>query len=317
MNEQECLELMVPPGKPRPSIWRNGVLQVWVTRACDKSCCGCTQGSNLAGKPGMITVDQYAQALDSLKGYWGVIGMFGGNPAVHPRFQDLCKILRDKVPFEQRGIWCNHPISPENARTMAVTFNPNVSNLNLHQDQSAFDMFHEYWPQCRHQLKGLTKDSEHVSWWKSPIDLGVSEEERWDRISKCDVNQLWSAMIYPFRSKLRGSICEIMGAMDMLKESDPTWPDNGIDVTQLYDGKLWWELPIEAFREQVRSHCHHCNMPYKDRPVMANGEVEEVTQFWMTTIKPKRAAKLVQLVTEPVQSDYKKHSTDYVQQHKL
>lgn len=337
MNEQQALQLMVPPSQRRPSIWRQGVMQIWVTRACDKACCGCTQGSNLAGRPGMITTDQYAQALDSLRGYFGVIGMFGGNPSIHPHFKQLCAILRDRVPYEQRGIWCNHPLTPENAKEMALTFNPNVSNLNLHQDQSAYDMFAQYWPGARHQLKGLTLDSEHTSWWRSPTDLGVPEEERWERISQCDVNQLWSAMIYPFRGRMVGSICEIMGAMDMLKQDDPNWPDTGIDITQKYDslghpiyndtddpanwsrGLYWWQLPIEAFREQVKSHCHHCMMPYKDRPLMANGNKEEVTEFWKGVIVPKKKDRLVQLITtsDTIQKDTKVHATDYVKPHQL
>ena len=75
MNADEAISKMKFPSDRRPSIWREGVLQVWVTRACDKSCFGCTQGSNLAGKPGMITVEQFEEALISLEGYFGIVGM--------------------------------------------------------------------------------------------------------------------------------------------------------------------------------------------------------------------------------------------------
>ena len=165
MNEQQMLSLMKAPGDRRPTIWRQGVLQVWVTRACDKACFGCTQGSNLGGKPGMITVDQYAEALDSLRGYFGVIGMFGGNPAVHPKFPELCEVLVSKVPFEQRGIWCNNPMTAANAMIMRGTFNPHVSNLNVHLDQKAHKLFWDHWPECRRELKGLLQDSRHDGWW--------------------------------------------------------------------------------------------------------------------------------------------------------
>ena len=36
MNEQECLERMVAPGTRRPGKYREGVVQVWITRACDQ-----------------------------------------------------------------------------------------------------------------------------------------------------------------------------------------------------------------------------------------------------------------------------------------
>jgi len=128
-----AISQMVAPYQTRP-VHLGGVLQIMVTRACDKSCFSCTQGSNLAGKPMIMTPDQYAQALESLRGYFGVVGMFGGNPAMHPQFEELCKILRDSwVPWHQRGIWCNHPRGK--IKTIAETFHPEHSNLNVHMDR--------------------------------------------------------------------------------------------------------------------------------------------------------------------------------------
>ena len=94
MDAKEAISKMIAPGQKRSGIWRNGVLQIWVTRACDKACYHCTQGSNLGGKPGMITVDQFEEALKSLQcnekgGYFGVVGMFGGNPSIHPDLELL------------------------------------------------------------------------------------------------------------------------------------------------------------------------------------------------------------------------------------
>src|SRR4051812_21506439 len=108
MNESECLKLMVAPGDKRPGKWRGGVVQIWVTRACDKSCYGCTQGSNLAGKPEFMSLEHFEQAVLSLKDYFGVVGVFGGNPAMHPEFDGLCKILHKYVPWVRRGLWCNN-----------------------------------------------------------------------------------------------------------------------------------------------------------------------------------------------------------------
>src|SRR4051812_19150625 len=98
---------LVAPGQRRPGIWRGGVCQIMITRACDLSCHSCTQGSNLAGRPAMMTVEQFEQACISLEGYFGVIGVFGGNPALHPDFDKICEVMRARVPFEQRGLWCN------------------------------------------------------------------------------------------------------------------------------------------------------------------------------------------------------------------
>ena len=161
MNEQECLDRMIAPGQLRPSKpYRGGVIQVWVTRACDKACFHCTQGSNYGGKPEFITVEQFRDACRSLRGYFGVVGMFGGNPALHPQFEELCAVMREEVPTEQRGIWSNNPMTVEKARIMRATFNPGYSNLNVHLDRKAYDLFKEEWPECG--PVGLERDSRHA-----------------------------------------------------------------------------------------------------------------------------------------------------------
>lgn len=165
MNEQEALSRMVAPGTRRSGKYREGVIQIHVTRACDKACFGCTQGSQLAsassrgGNPGMITLDQFETAVKSLVGYFGVVGVFGGNPALHPRFEELCDVLARHIPWEQRGLWCNNPINESKALAMRRTFNPSVSNLNVHLDGNAFELFRRHWPEAR--PVGSVHDSRH------------------------------------------------------------------------------------------------------------------------------------------------------------
>lgn len=250
MNEAQALRRMVPPGQRRPGKWRGGVIQVWVTRACDKSCFGCTQGSNLAGKPDMMTVANFERALRSLEGYWGVVGMFGGNPAMHPEFATLCLLMQKYVPREQRGIWCNNPIRLENAALMRQTFNPSHSNLNVHLDRAAYDLFKRGWPEC-HPV-GLEVDSRHSPPYVAMKDLReyqracpdcvmgfppgdepadrcrtcggsgrVPDEEKiYEKAANCDINQHWSAMIGQFRGEPRAWFCEIAGAQAMLHQWD-------------------------------------------------------------------------------------------------
>jgi hypothetical protein len=159
VNEQEALARMVAPGTPRPGKYRSGVIQVHVTRACDKSCYGCTQGSNLGGKTHFMSPEHFEQAVESLAGWWGVVGVFGGNPALSPFFETYCDLLSKYFPREQRGLWSNNPITPEKARKMAATFDPRVSNLNCHLDEDAFALFKTHWPGS--MPFGLTQDSRH------------------------------------------------------------------------------------------------------------------------------------------------------------
>lgn len=248
MTEQEAIARMVAPGTPRAGKYRSGVIQVWLTRACDKACYGCTQGSNLAGPSAMMTPTQFEEACKSLKGYWGVVGVFGGNPAVNPHFEEICEILRGYFPKEQRGLWCNNPLGKGAA--MRATFDPAVSNLNVHLDKKAFDEFKRDWPESR--PFGLDKDSRHSpcyvamkdvlkkfcptcggNGWHTaggndPADCGTcygtgkvyDEPKAWELISNCDINKHWSAMIGVFRGQLRAWFCEIAGAQSILHQWD-------------------------------------------------------------------------------------------------
>jgi hypothetical protein len=280
---------MKSPRDKRDVSWRGGVLQIHVTRACDKACFGCTQGSNLGGKPVIMTPDQFEQAVLSLDGYFGVIGCFGGNPAMSPYFDDYCRILQKHVPFDQRGLWCNHPRGK--GRIMAETFNPRVSNLNVHLDHEAYDEFKRDWPRC--MPVGRDSDSRHSPPFVAMQDVIADEEEIWRLIGSCDVNQFWSAMICVFRGELRGFFCELAGAQAMLHQHEPDYPDLGLPVVP-----GWWDQPMEAFDAQVRHHCFACGIPLRGYGELAiGGKVEQVSKTHEAIYKPKSRDREVQVVT--------------------
>lgn len=299
MNREQALRRMISPGMQRPGKPRGGVIQIWATRACDKSCFGCTQGSNLGGKLSFISLDHFRQACESLRDYFGIVGVFGGNPAIHPQFEDLCKILQEIIPFERRGLWSNNPLGK--GKIMRETFNPAVSNLNVHLDQKAFDEFKRDWPEAR--PFGLERDSRHSPVYTALSDLVPDEGERWNLISRCDINQHWSAMIGVFRGELRGWFCEIAGAQAMLHQSDPNYPDTGIELntTAFGRGMYWWQLPMTSFGEQVDVHCHSCGVPLKGHGELAQADedkgVEFVSAAHLDIYKPKRFDREVQVVT--------------------
>ena len=326
MTENEALSKMIAPGTRRPGKYREGVIQIWTTRACDKSCYGCTQGSNLGGRLSFITPEQFEDALISLEGYWGVVGMFGGNPAIHPEFESLCYLMQKYVPYEQRGIWSNNPLGK--GRIMAETFNPSVSNLNVHQDMKAYKEFKRDWP--RSQPVGLKEDSRHSPPYVALKDVIEDEGRRWELISNCDINKHWSAMIGVFRGELRAWFCEIAGAQAMLHQDDTTYPDTGRELW--YDPweeserlgreqkgggiKLpWWNLEMESFREQVKKHCFDCGVPLKGFGELANSVngKEQVSKTHSGVFKPKRRGRRVELVTVEEQLGQRlERMTDYL-----
>jgi hypothetical protein len=295
---------MKSPRDRRPTVWHGGVLQIWVTRACDKACFGCTQGSNLGGKPTRITTEQFETACVSLKDYFGVVGVFGGNPAVHPEFETLCEIMRKHIPYERRGLWCNK-LHGKGAAARA-TFNPGVSNLNVHLDKEAFAEFRRDWPEA--MPFGLETDSRHSPPFVAMQDVIPDEAERWKLIASCDVNQFWSAMICVFRSELRGFFCEVAGAQAMLHQNEPDYPDLGLPVTP-----GWWNKPMADFADQARFHCHACGIPLKGRGDLAVlGTTEQTSATHRDIYKPKRD-RLVQIVTSRDELGHVNKATEYLQ----
>lgn len=290
---------MVPPSQKRPNSYRGGIIQICVTRACDKACFGCTQGSNLGGKPHTMTPDQFEQAVLSLRGYWGVIGVFGGNPCTSKYFEDYCRILQRNVAKVQCGLWSNKlfgkgPICRD-------TFNPRFCNLNVHMDREAYEEFRRDWPEAR--PFGLDKDSRHSPPFVAMLDLDElpapdggsmpnTYENRLKLIGGCDINRNWSAIITLVRGELRAYFCEIAGAQAVLHENDPDWPDVGLPVTP-----GWWEAPMAAYAQQVEWHCHRCGIPLKGYGELAiGGQREQVSATHANIYKPKRRDRDVQLV---------------------
>lgn len=301
MNEQQALDKMVAPSTRRPNAWLGGVVQILWTNACDLSCNGCTQGSNLAGKPSMITPEELHVALRSLEGYWGVVGTFGGNPAIHPKFEELCDILCQYFPYHQRGIWCNNPKG--HGKLMRTVFNPNVSNLNVHCNAQAFMEFKKDWPGS-HPF-GLD-DVRHSPTFKAIKDVEPDEAKRWEMISNCDVNREWSAWIGSIPGRgLRAYFCEVAGAQ--AAKHGTNWPDAGCDV---FPG--WWKMRMQAFASQVKQHCHACGMPLKEAGNLAvSDNIDILSPTHAGICKQKDTNRLVELQST-YGNQHVRRTTDYV-----
>ena len=287
MNKSEALAQMIPPGTQRPGKWMNGVMQIHLNRACDLGCSNCTQGSQFGGKSDFITLQNFELALQSMEGYFGLIGIFGGNPALHPQFEEICAILRNYFPKEKCGLWCNHPRG--NGAIMRKTFNPSMSNLNVHLRQEAYVEFKRDWPES-HPF-GLDKDSRH-----SPVHGNMSKfipeaSERWKLISNCDINRHWSAMLCQFRGELRAFFCEIAGSQAILNQGNPDYPDTGMLVT-----KGWWRKPMEDFENQVEFHCHRCLVPLRGHGALAQQEHQTTITEEYAYLKPKGSSHSLQIL---------------------
>lgn len=294
---------MKAPGDHRPT-WRNGIIQIHITRACDLACPSCTQGSNLGGKPTVMTLENFEIATKSLRDYYGVVGIFGGNPTLHPRFQELCDIFEQNIPFEQRGLWSNNLNG--HGKLCRRIFNPTVSNLNVHANPLKYEEMKRDWPECA--PIGL-RPSRHSPPFVAMKDLDIPLEKQEQLIESCDINQLWSAMICQFRGELRAFFCELAAAQSMLHENDPEYPDTGLLVHD-----EWWKLPIGAFRHQIQKHCFECGIPLRGIGDFDNGTNEYVSETHLPIYNLKKpTGKTLHLVRNVKElNGHVNRATDYI-----
>lgn len=300
MDATEALGRMVTPSQRRP-VWLGGICQIHVGRACDLACAHCSQGSDLAGKVVFMSPDEFETAVKSLgfgvpgqTEFFGVVGVFGGNPAMSPHFGAYCEILRAYVPLKQRGLWCNALRGKGNLAR--ITFWPAHSNLNCHMGAEAHAEFSRDWPESIPHLKGMDQDSVHSSPWVAMRDVEPDEGKRWELISTCDINRWWSSLIGAIPGRgLRAYLCEVafsQANLHAVASDADDWPDTGLAVEP-----GWWQKPIADFAAQVHLHCQACGIPLRRPGKSALGDdAIEFSETHRAIARPKTKGRPIEIV---------------------
>jgi hypothetical protein len=201
-------------------------IQIEITNKCTHRCNSCTRFVGHHCNTFFMDLEQIEQAIDSLKGFDGTVGIMGGEPTLHPQFPRILDLLRAKVPKEKRQLWTSGYKWDEYYDDIHRTFLPENISYNDHSEDL----------DVRHQ----------------PLLIAINEvveddELMFQLISNCWVQNRWSASI-----NTNGAfMCEVAGAMSYL------FPWNfGIDVTP-----RWWKITPddELFKEQVMTYCLNCS----------------------------------------------------------
>ncbi len=264
MTETQAFKLMK---SPRDTRWvghhHGGVMMIKILNACDLDCKNCTAAVGLAKKHKRVWFmkpDQFRTALESLAGWPQMIALFGGNPCISPHFEEICAIFRELVPDKtRRGLWSNRIY--KHGKTCRETFHGPHCNINVHRSKEAYQEIRRDWPEAK--PFGHNRPSMHGSWWTAIRDLVPDEGARWDLISRCFVNQTWSAEITLTNGgkDLRAFWCEFAATMAEYADLEGK-PALGMPVVP-----GWWNHPIEHYAEQIRGSCHDCGAPLNPRKI--------------------------------------------------
>ena len=233
------------------------VIQIDITNACNRTCSNCQRFCGYHEEPFFMDLDTYVKAVDSLAGFQRQVGMIGGEPFMHPDFDEMCAILRKKRPRELCGLYTAMPPAYwRNFNMVHDTFGP--QNLNEHSQE------------ITHQPL-LVKHE----------DLGIDRELSEWYVAHCWVQMCWSATVTPWGAYL----CEIAAAMDILRGDPHGWP-----VTS-----DWWCIdPLSAdFREQVNRFCYDCGacIPLELRHDYER--ITDVSQTWADFLEGKPRLNLL------------------------
>jgi hypothetical protein len=216
------------------NISDNVVIQIEVTNACHLSCANCSRLVGHHKKPFYMSLDQIRNAILSLDGFEGRIGLMGGEPTLHPKFKEICEMYRELIPNKRkREFWTAGYKWDEYKEIINITFDNDLVHYNDH--------------------------SKPDEGWHQPLLISIDEvvddkRKMWKLIDNCWVQKRWSASITP-----KGAFfCEVAAALDHAMDGPGGW-----DITP-----GWWRKKTSDYNTQKSFACLKCSaaLPLDDIP---------------------------------------------------
>ena len=257
-----------------PSQKRNDMVQIQVTSSCDiGTCSNCVYA--VAYRPVKhMSLDCFRAALRSVLDCPGFVCLMGGNPCLHPRFEELCEILCEEIPDQHhRGIVTDNVLRHGDL-VKSVFWPRGRMLLNAHGKVDVARRLQALFPnQIVNGHDG--KPARHAPLLVDWMDLGFSPEE-WEGLREdCDIMKNWSCGIAERDGKPKGYFCEVAGIIDEL-----TGEDHGVPAVP-----GWWRQPMEHFEAQVSGCCDRgCGVPLKQIGHFDHEGVYGVSRSWAAAL---------------------------------
>lgn len=256
------------------------IIQIEVTNACVHSCANCTRFCGHHKKPHFMDLTTFEIAAASLTDYPGLVGVMGGEPTIHPQFDDITRAFVELRP-ERRKVSLSRGVPIEDFNLYR---NSKLSNLNCKRGlwtslgagyRKHYELIQESYPyQCinDHANAGL-----HQALLITRKELGIPDDE-WELArDRCWVQNLWSSSI----TKKGAFFCEVAAALDMLFDGPGGW-----DVEP-----GWWQRKPKDFGSQLE-WCEMCSACLPVPRVPANAEIDIVSPAMQTRLAEIESPKL-------------------------
>jgi len=212
-------------------IWEAWFCHIEVNNICHQICAYCTRYIRHLRPDQKFNMDlaTFRKALVSLDGFPGRLGIIGGEPLLHPQFEELCLIIRDefKIPRIKTGLWTSD-------------INGLTNHIKLVNDVFGIVAYNPHSPEQR-------KVELHQPMTIAIEDVVPDEAYRQDLIDNCWVQNAWCPSINP-----KGAFfCEVAQALDIILDGPGGYP--------IEPG--WWKKAPPEFSDQVDRYCCHCGGP--------------------------------------------------------
>lgn len=239
------------------------IIQIDITNACHSRCSNCTRLIGHQGKDDIffMSLDCFKKAVDSLVGFPEIVGIIGGDPVLHPQFEEILLYLEAKVSNPgKRGLWSSMPPKFFTHFALIQRVFPKWQFLNDRGPESG-----------RPEIKSTP--SLHQPMMVAIRDVIKDEAEMWRLIDECWVQNLWSATITP-----KGAfVCEVMGAWDNLYHGPGGMP--------VEPG--WWNIKPtdEVFKDQVKRWCPGCGGCLPSNRRKSSDIVDDISRTHLDALK--------------------------------
>jgi len=206
-------------------IYEAAAIQIEITNACDHVCSNCTRFVGHHKKPYFMDLKAIRDAIDSLEGFEGGIGLMGGEPTLHPQFREICKIYQEMIPDKKkRYLWTDGYNWEKYGDVIRETFEIEHIVYNNHSEDT----------KGYHQQLLIAAD-----------EIIEDKELMWELINNCWIQKRWSPSI-----NTKGCFfCEVAAAQDLLFEGPGGYPIE----------KDWWKKEPKDFQDQVKRYCVNCS----------------------------------------------------------
>jgi len=275
---------MSPPGHKK-----NRILQVDVTDRCSLACSNCTRHLAHHGQRYDISVEVFRLACRILNRALPdfVIGCFGGEPTLHPRFPELCIAMQQEIPdVRRRGLWTSR--LHKHGQIAAATFTGGYLNLNGHNVPEAEAEFDRWFPgRMINESRVGGHKANHAALLTAIKDfVGTpqvpDENAMWRMIMSCDYDREWSGCVIERDAKPMLYSCEIHAGFDLMYGEN-----NGVELTD--ESAV---AGINTFAHQYQRWCPSCGGGLRLVGHQDAAETDDVSKTHLPLVQLKVRRKL-------------------------